>query len=429
MQDLSKFGEIARLDVSFADPHGTMLVTYFDVRRAQIALLRMASRAELFQPALHDCRIVSVDFPNFCAKTGHTGGFEDFGEVAHVSMLAGQVVVEFYDLRSARALLAAAGDCATPVPRGASVPSAIETRGLLEGVTTQLLAPPGTGHPAAAAAEADPQSSGGIPDSVSQQADDDVAKHCAARSKVTSKRFQKFDINPGAILRGEDTRTSVMVRHLQGFCARRDFVLFLDRCGLGDRHSFLYMPCREHRNIQAGLAFVNFASPLDVHTLCSAAASRLWREVCGSSPTTSLAVSYSRFQGHEDLMQHFSLSGVLQEQDPETFAIFRPKVLNQSTSVHDPVKTKKALRIPGPLGIAEDAEVPNHADPMAEGGVSAGKLALCEQTLPLTDAIARLLARSLKEADNRAPTAAAEKVETAACPSRHLPHPPLRQKR
>jgi len=135
------------------------------------------------------------------------------------------------------------------------------------------------------------------------------------------------------------------------------------------------MPCKEHRNVPAGFAFVNFASPQDVHTLYGAMASGLWREVCGNSPKKPPAVSYARFQGHEDLVQHFSLSVVLQEQDPEKRPIFRPEVANQrqvatqSTSGNGPIKVKaprQALHVPGPPGTADDAEAPSRADPAAE---------------------------------------------------------------
>jgi len=380
VQDLSKFGEIARLDASLAGTLGTVLVTYFDVRCAQVLMLHMTSRAEPFQPASHDCRIVSVDLPGFCAKTGRIGGFEDFGEVAHVNMFAGQVVIEFYDLRSAQALLAAAGDCATPVPGDAVAPSAIQTRDLFEGDLAKLAAPPGIGRPAAAPTNAGPKGNGGNPDSASEQAGD-AAKNRVTRTKISNKDFQKFDINPDAILNGEDKRTTVMVRHLQGVWARKDFLLFLDKCNLGNRYSFFYMPCKEHRNIPAGFAFVNFASPNDVRTLHGAVASGLWREVCGSSPTRTPAVSYARFQGHEDLVQHFSLSVVVQEQNPEKRPIFRPEVLDQSTGVRDPMQMKKAPRIPGPPGLADDAEIPNHAGHAAEGGASAGKMALSSKQL------------------------------------------------
>ncbi|CAK0802990.1 unnamed protein product [Prorocentrum cordatum] len=114
VQDLSKFGEVARLD-AIGGTLGTVLATYFDVRCAQSALLHMASRAEPFQSAPQDCRIVLVDLLGFFAKTGYAARLQDFGEVAHVDMYGALAAVEFYDLRSARALWVAAGDCATPV--------------------------------------------------------------------------------------------------------------------------------------------------------------------------------------------------------------------------------------------------------------------------------------------------------------------------
>jgi len=411
MQALSEFGEIARVDTSIAGTVGTMLVTYFDVRCAQMVMLHMASRAEPFQPASHDCRIVSVDLPGFCAKTGHIGGFDDFGEVAHVNMLAGHAVIEFYDFRSAQALLAAAGDSATPVPGDSTAPAAI-ARDLFEGDPAKLRAPPGIGRPAAAPTQAFPKGSSGIPDSAPEQAGD-AAKHRVTRTKITNKDFRKFDIDTGAILRGEDKRTTVMVRHLQGICARKEFLLFLDKCGLGNRYSFFYMPCKEHRNIPAGFAFANFASPHDVHTLYGAVAGGLWREVCGSSPTKSPAVSYARFQGHEDLVQHFSLSVVLQEQDPEKRPIFRPEVLHQSSSARDPMQTKKALRIPGPPGIADEAEIPDHAGPPAEGAASSEKLVLSSKELQeAVEALLRKQAHSSKDSSVVEAPTSSEKVRT-----------------
>jgi len=410
-EELSEFGEIARLDVSLSITLGTVLVTYFDVRCAQMVMLHMASRAEPFQPASHDCRIVSVDLPGFCAKTGHIGGFDDFGEVAHVNMLAGHAVIEFYDFRSAQALLAAAGDSATPVPGDSTAPAAI-ARDLFEGDPAKLRAPPGIGRPAAAPTQAFPKGSSGIPDSAPEQAGD-AAKHRVTRTKITNKDFRKFDIDTGAILRGEDKRTTVMVRHLQGICARKEFLLFLDKCGLGNRYSFFYMPCKEHRNIPAGFAFANFASPHDVHTLYGAVAGGLWREVCGSSPTKSPAVSYARFQGHEDLVQHFSLSVVLQEQDPEKRPIFRPEVLHQSSSARDPMQTKKALRIPGPPGIADEAEIPDHAGPPAEGAASSEKLVLSSKELQeAVEALLRKQAHSSKDSSVVEAPTSSEKVRT-----------------
>jgi hypothetical protein len=187
-----------------------------------------------------------------------------------------------------------------------------------------------------------------------------------------------------------------MVRYLQGVCARNDFLLFLDKCGLGNRYSFFYMPCKEHRNIPAGFAFVNFASAHDVLTLHSAVARGLWREVCGSSPTRAPAVSYARCQGHDSLVEHFSLSAVLHEQDPDKRPIFKPEVAKQSNGI-SPMETN-ALGIPGPPGIADDVAVTSVADIAAgQDGASAAKPSLTLSSKGLQDAVEALFRRQLEE--------------------------------
>lgn len=233
----------------------------------------------------------------------------------------------------------------------------------LEGLSAQLSAPPGIGRQAAAIANrggangaASTEDGDIMPESPSQQGEKN--SHRPVRTKIANKDFQKFDIDPDAILRGIDKRTTVMVRHLQGVCARKEFLLFLDKCGLGNRYSFFYMPCKEHRNVPAGFAFVNFASPHDVHTLFGAVQSGLWREICSGSPSKSPAVSYARFQGHEDLVEHFSLSAVLHEQDPEKRPIFRPEVAKLGSSVHDLVAPEKVDKAQAP----EVAKLPPGTD-------------------------------------------------------------------
>jgi hypothetical protein len=114
-------------------------------------------------------------------------------------------------------------------------------------------------------------------------------------------------------------------------------------------------------------------------------------------------VSYARFQGHEALVQHFSLSAVLQEQDPEKRPIFRPEVASQdqvaiqSTSANGPMKVeapRQSLHIPGPPGLCDDAEIPNRAGPAAEGEASVGTVAPSGKQLQ--EAVVALLRRHVQ---------------------------------
>jgi len=143
------------------------------------------------------------------------------------------------------------------------------------------------------------------------------------RTKISNKDFAKFDINTDKIMRGEDSRTTVMVRNLVGTKARKDFLKFLERANLHNRFTFFYMPCKEHRDVRAGFAFVNFKSAEDVKTLYGYVKSDMWKEMRKGDPQCKpLAMSYARFQGHEELMTHFSSSVVMHEQDPEKRPLF-----------------------------------------------------------------------------------------------------------
>jgi len=98
---------------------------------------------------------------------------------------------------------------------------------------------------------------------------------------------------------------------------------FLELCGLADRYTFFYMPCKEHREVRAGFAFVNFKSPDDVRQLLEALKGKEWQEMHkGENGYKVLAMSYARFQGQNELVAHFSSSVVLRQQDPDKRPIF-----------------------------------------------------------------------------------------------------------
>lgn len=105
VQELSKFGEIAALDMSLATAAKRILVTYFDVRCAQRALLGLAGCTEPVPPTASECRTVRVALSAFATAAAAHGDLARFGEVARLSVLPPNAVVEFYDLRSAQALL------------------------------------------------------------------------------------------------------------------------------------------------------------------------------------------------------------------------------------------------------------------------------------------------------------------------------------
>ena len=181
--------------------------------------------------------------------------------------------------------------------------------------------------------------------SAASAAEEAKAANRPTHTKISSKDFSKYDVEPEKISAGQDLRTTVMVRNLVGQSARKDFLKLLEKCGLADRYTFFYMPCKEHRNVPAGFAFLNLVSASDVHKLFVMVKSGFWREFLSDPQSKAPAMSYARFQGHEELSKHFSSSAVLHEQDPEKRPIFRPDAGKQaaqepSFSGYQPVQQK-----------------------------------------------------------------------------------------
>lgn len=350
VQQFSEFGDIARMDISLMSILKCILVTYFDVRCTQKAMLALRGRSEQFPPADHDFRIVLVSTAAFAAKVGVMGGFHQFGEVANITLHQGDALVEYYDMRAAQRLCMAAGGCASPcVPRGQAwsqvnlaatalpgMPGAgFGAPAHLANLLQQAGLPAPVGPPqvpelsplarAALAAEVGHFSLDSQPPA-QEKAPTERGGNKPVRTKISNKDFSKYDIHLEKIARGEDLRTTVMVRNLVGPRARKDFLKFLEKCGLNDRYTFFYMPCKEHRDVRAGFAFVNFKSAEDVRKLYGVVKMDAWQEFRRSDPQCkALAMSYARFQGHEELVAHFSSSVVLHELDPEKRPIFCPE--------------------------------------------------------------------------------------------------------
>lgn len=313
IQEFLEFGEVARIDTSILQ---CVLVTYFDVRDAQKVILQWADRAQPFMPAPHDFRTVQVNMVGFAQQHANTD-FERFGEVAHVGMIGFDLLVEFFDMRASQALLVEAADCASPWMPQSQISPQLSLPVLPGAAGTALALTPLA--KAALRAEEHAYAASNTSESQAEKVAGPV------RTKITNKEFTKYDIDPAKLLSGEDPRTTVMVRNLVGPNARKNFLAYLEKCGLQDKHTFFYMPCKEHRNVPVGFAFVNFEAPRDVHCLYSMMKSELWSELIREPNSAKIpALSFARFQGHEELMAHFSSSAVLSRRNPEKRPSFRP---------------------------------------------------------------------------------------------------------
>ena len=104
------------------------------------------------------------------------------------------------------------------------------------------------------------------------------------RTKVSTKEFQKYDIDVEKIERGEDPRTTVMVRNVAGAHARKEFLQLLEKCGLGERFTFFYMPCKD-RNASDTWRFVPVCVIKHLYFICRLYLSLLCADIVISSYT------------------------------------------------------------------------------------------------------------------------------------------------
>lgn len=147
------------------------------------------------------------------------------------------------------------------------------------------------------------------------------------REKINGKDFQHFEIDPAKIESGEDTRTTVMLRNMPKSCSREDFQQLLEKCGLKDRITFLYMPFDKRRNGHCGFAFVNFTSAQDVLTMISSMRGGMFKAISRTAAMPP-AISFARLQGHDQLLRHFNLSAVMHNGDADK----RPLFVNGGTA-------------------------------------------------------------------------------------------------
>mmetsp|Transcript_74985 Transcript_74985/g.223459 ORF Transcript_74985/g.223459 Transcript_74985/m.223459 type:complete len:471 (+) Transcript_74985:100-1512(+) len=348
------FGELARVDMSFAGAMSKILVTFFDVRSAELALQTFKGRAKRIPPEAHDFRSVCIASTLFAKLPESFTGFQSFGDLAGVAISGQEMLIEFYDMRAAQRLMIAVPG-SRPQPHQAALPSGlgpdlgfgsgeatgneaavVPQQSALSGSPTAAAAPAAPPAPNKAASEVKAERLPVAPGAVAQGTAQPVvsangqsggaatrttAAGAPTREKLAGKDLAKFDIVPERIHAGEDSRTTVMVRNIPRVCSRDDLVDLLRQCGT-DNYGFFYMPFDKRRDIHCGFAFIDFQTPKDVLNLYETL--KEWPRWWPVPPSNSAppAVSYARLQGQEQLMKHFRVSVVMYDADSKKRPIF-----------------------------------------------------------------------------------------------------------
>ncbi|CAH8312614.1 unnamed protein product [Eruca vesicaria subsp. sativa] len=131
------------------------------------------------------------------------------------------------------------------------------------------------------------------------------------RSEFSSNNAEKklFELDVDRILRGEDSRTTLMIKNIPNKYTSKMLLAAIDEHCKGT-YDFLYLPIDFKNKCNVGYAFINLTKPENIVALYKAFNGNKW-EKFNSEKVASLA--YGRIQGKSALIAHFQNSSLMNE--------------------------------------------------------------------------------------------------------------------
>ncbi|KAH7276372.1 hypothetical protein KP509_39G004300 [Ceratopteris richardii] len=150
-------------------------------------------------------------------------------------------------------------------------------------------------------------------------------------SNIQFDNNRQYQLDIDRILRGEDTRTTLMIKNIPNKYTSKMLLAAIDE-NHRKTYDFLYLPIDFKNKCNVGYAFINMTSPAHIIPLYQAFNGKKW-EKFNSEKVASLA--YARIQGKPALVAHFQNSSLMNEDKrcrPILFDSDQPDTGEQSTS-------------------------------------------------------------------------------------------------
>lgn len=120
---------------------------------------------------------------------------------------------------------------------------------------------------------------------------------------------KQFDLEIGRIIRGEDSRTTLMIKNIPNKYTSKMLLATIDEHHKGT-YDFIYLPIDFKNKCNVGYAFINLNDPKHIIPFHQAFNGKKW-EKFNSEKVASLA--YARIQGKAALIAHFQNSSLMNE--------------------------------------------------------------------------------------------------------------------
>lgn len=156
------------------------------------------------------------------------------------------------------------------------------------------------------------------------------------------------EINVKNILSHKDFRTTLMIRHIPN---KYNIAAFLEDINKGfiGKYDILYLPLDFVNNCNLGYAFINFVDPLHIVSFYDTFRGKKWPRF-KSEKICELA--YAKFQGRNDLINHFKKGATLNFDSEEKKPIILP-INHNPPKVEIPLKYYMDYVLANPWGKYE----------------------------------------------------------------------------
>eukprot|EP00250_Pteridium_aquilinum_P018523 c24119_g1_i1 orf=729-3338(+) len=126
---------------------------------------------------------------------------------------------------------------------------------------------------------------------------------------VTHHDKKQYELDIQRIMRGEDSRTTLMIKNIPNKYTSKMLLAAIDEHHKGT-YDFIYLPIDFKNKCNVGYAFINMTEPLRIVAFYQAFNGKRW-EKFNSEKVASLA--YARIQGKAALVAHFQNSSLMNE--------------------------------------------------------------------------------------------------------------------
>ncbi|KAK7350742.1 hypothetical protein VNO77_09653 [Canavalia gladiata] len=191
---------------------------------------------------------------------------------------------------------------------------------------------------------------------------------CRSEANTNNADKKQYELDLGRILRGEDNRTTLMIKNIPNKYTSKMLLAAVDEQCRGT-YDFLYLPIDFKNKCNVGYAFINMIDPGQIIPFHKAFNGKKW-EKFNSEKVAVLA--YARIQGKAALIAHFQNSSLMNEDKRCRPILFHTDGPNAGDPEPFPLGTNIRVR-PGKSRINSNEENRSQGNPstLASGEESA----------------------------------------------------------